>query len=277
MESIFNFFNQGWVGSLIGIVGVVFGIVGMFSYKFSKSTAKPSFQTSSLSLLGSRDDNLPEDVTVLYKGTKVERLSKSTIVIWNNGTEVLNGEDIVDSDPVRFSFPEGSNILSYNIVKITRDTNKVSLKKEEATENELYIQFSYLDPKDGATIEILHDSEDSHPLVKGTIKGLPKGVENLGRFYRNRPLNTNFPFNLLLSNRKMLLGLFIVAGLCLFILGMLPIGLTNIVLKKKDLDESSFRVALSITGLIYAALPAALLWYRREKYPKKLNISETES
>ncbi|HHF2955190.1 TPA: hypothetical protein ACPJ0D_000317 [Vibrio diabolicus] len=277
MESVFNFFNQGWVGSLIGVIGVIFGVVGMFSYKFSKSSAKPSYQAASLRLIGRDEDNLPEDVTVLYKGTEVERLAKTKLVIWNNGTEVLNGEDIVESDPLRVSFPVGSNILSYQVIKTTRDTNQFSLYKDESVENELYIQFSYLDPKDGATIEILHDSEERHPSILGTIKGLPKGLEYLGRFYTNKTTNAKFPINFLLSSRKLVLWVTIFMGILFFFGSLLPAEITKIVIEKDPTNDTALRVILGVTGFVYTVMPATLLWSRREKYPKVLSTNELES
>src|SRR5690554_688789 len=165
-DSVFSFFNQGWVGSLIGIVGVIFGFIGIFSYKISKSTAKPSFQKSSMRLLGKNEDNLPDDVTVLYKGVEVARLTKTTFIIWNNGTEVLNGEDIVKDDPLRICFDKGSNILSYKILTYTKGVNKFRASKADAHPEELLIDFLYLDPNDGVVIELLHDSEARYPQFK---------------------------------------------------------------------------------------------------------------
>ncbi len=37
MEEIFEFFNQGWIGSLIGVIGIILGVIGIFSYRISKS------------------------------------------------------------------------------------------------------------------------------------------------------------------------------------------------------------------------------------------------
>ena len=112
MEKIINFFNQGWVGSVIGLLGVIAAVV---LFLRSRRAAKPSFQKSSLRLLGKNENNLPDEVTVLFKEKKVERLTKTTLILWNNGNEVLKGEEVVDTDPLKISFNEGDHILSpYN-------------------------------------------------------------------------------------------------------------------------------------------------------------------
>lgn len=277
MEAIFAFFNQGWVGSLIGVIGIIFGVIGMFSYKFSRSMAKPSYQKSSLRLLGRKEDNLPDDVSVFFKGDEVERLTKTTIVIWNNGTEVLNGENIVQSDLLRFSFPVGSNILSFNIIKNTRDTNNFSLSKGKDRNNELLMNFSYLDPKDGATIEILHDSEELYPEIKGTIKGLPKGVEDLGRVYSNKATKVKMPLGLALPNVKLFLWIAMILGLSVLVLGLLPNDIVEIAINK-DIEKikSPAKSVFIVTGILYFFLPAYMLWDRRERYPKALRIDEIE-
>ncbi|MGM8890086.1 hypothetical protein ACS8FA_04430 [Psychrobacter sp. 1Y1] len=198
-------------------------------------------------------------------------------MIWNNGTEVLSGEDIVESDLLRFSFPEGSNILSFNVIKNTRDINDFSLSKDEDRNNELVINFSYLDPKDGATIEILHDSENLYPKIIGTIKGLPKGVEDLGSVYSNKPINVKSPFGFIFANRKLVFWIAIILGLSVFILGLLPDEIVEIVVNEKSVDDKrALKIAFIITGALYTLLPASILWYRREKYPKALKADEIE-
>ena len=72
MQGVFDFLNQGWVGSLVGIIGV---IVGLFLYKRSTRTATPAYQKSSLRLLGQNEDILPEEVTVFFKDEEIARLT----------------------------------------------------------------------------------------------------------------------------------------------------------------------------------------------------------
>ena len=281
LQELFNFFNQGWVGSLIGVVGVLIGAIGIFSYKISKSRAKPSFQKSSLRLLGRDEDNLPEDVTVLFKGQEVDRLTKTQLIIWNNGTEVLNGEDIVSDDPLRIAFTEGTNILSYKILKTTRDVNKFSIKKDEDKPSQLFISFSYLDPSDGITLELLHDSSERYPNILGTIKGIPKGFDDLGRVILNfvPAKNTKAKNPLLFLSRKpkLVLSVAILLGLSMVLLGFLPQETRDIILSNNVDDSFDQSIVFIIAGILYTAMRLSLLWLRRKRYPKLLEIEEDES
>ena len=181
MAEIFTFFNQGWVGSLIGLIGIILGIIGIFSYKISKSIAKPSYQKSSLRLIGREEDNLPKDVKVTYKGNEVDRLTKTTLTIWNNGSETLDGNDVVDSDPLLISFEPNNRILSYKVIKRTKKANAFELVNFDNSPNKLGLKFEYLDPKDGVVIELLHDSEKRYPVFSGTVKGIPNGFVDQGK------------------------------------------------------------------------------------------------
>lgn len=282
-QDAFQFFNQGWVGSIIGIVGIILGGIGIFSYKISRSIAKPSYQKSSLRLLGRNDDNLPKDVTVLFKGKEVDRLTKSTLILWNNGTEVLNGEDIISSDPLRISFKDGANILGYKILKKTKVVNDFQLEMKEESPHNLYFKYSYLDPNDGVSIEVLHDSKERYPELNGTIKGLPKGFEDLGRVYTNnvpnRIVKSKSPIAIIFGHRKLVFLLATLIGIGMVIFGLLPQEMRDLLLTeggetKPKIDQSYFFIVL---GVVYAAMPASVLWLRRKRYPKLLEIEEIES
>ena len=177
MQGVFDFLNQGWVGSLVGIIGV---IVGLFLYKRSTRTATPAYQKSSLRLLGQNEDILPEEVTVFFKDEEIARLTRTILILWNNGSEVLYGDKIVAKDPIRISFDAGDTILGFRILKRSTDVNDFSVRKDNPNPHQLTVSFSYLDPGDGASVELLHDSEKRYPEVRGSIMGLPKGFKDLG-------------------------------------------------------------------------------------------------
>jgi len=281
MSEMFQFFNQGWVGSLIGVIGIALGIMGIFSYRISKSIAKPSYQKSSLRLIGREEDNLPSEVTVTYKGKVVERLTKTTLILWNNGSESLDGKNIVAADPLTLKFDEQDNILSYNIIKRTKDVNGFSIEKNENSPRELFLSFDYLDPDDGVVIELLHDSANKYPELTGTIKGLPNGFVDHGRVMEKRSIKGKGVLGLLLNNHKFIFAVAIAIGLAFTIFGLLPQEWRDLMLntlpeseKQKSITEQP--LFFIVFGLLYSSMPAFLLWLRRKKYPKQLEALEIE-
>ncbi|WP_430468852.1 hypothetical protein [Vreelandella titanicae] len=282
MQDIFNFFNQGWVGSLIGLVGIMLGALGIFSYKISRSVAKPSYQKTSLLLIGREEDSLPEEVMVTYKGRPVERLTKTTLILWNNGTEVLDGKNIVETDPLIMAFLDGDSILSYKILKQTKDANKIHVEKNNENLSQLKIMFEYLNPNDGLILEILHDSEKRYPKITGSIKGVPKGFLDLGSVYEDKQAKIKGPLGIVLSKTRILFGVTVALGLGLMLFGLLPEGLRQVVVKFPSDAESVKSIAeqplfFIVLGGVYAAMPIYFLWSRRKKYPKNLYVEEVES
>ncbi|MCR9366762.1 hypothetical protein [Vibrio antiquarius] len=277
-DSIFNFFNQGWVGSLIGLLGIVLGIVGIFSYKISKSAAKPAYQKTSLRLLGREEDNLPEDVTVTYKGLEVQRLTKTTLVVWNNGTEVLDGDAILQRDPLRLEFEDGTNILSYKILKSNRTTNEFTLNKCDQNENRLKVNFLYLDPNDGVTIEILHDSKARYPKFKGTIKGHPKCFEDLGGvvLFGQKTTKVTGPLGLIYSNIKLFMIIPILMGIGAVLFGIQPEFFMGLLGEERGDSLVGMKWEMIVVGFLYIILPTALLLTTRAKYPKSLKPIDIE-
>jgi len=62
---MFDFLNQGWCGSIIGIIGVVIGIIGLVLYRNSKIGARPSCQLKAIRLIGKDEQELPREVNIL--------------------------------------------------------------------------------------------------------------------------------------------------------------------------------------------------------------------
>lgn len=279
MQELISFFNQGWVGSLLGFVGIIVGALGIFSYKISKSIAKPCFQILSLRLLGRNEDNLPKEVTVLFKGKEVDRLTKTTLILWNNGTEVLDGKDVIPSDPIQIAFDTDDNILSYKILKRTKEVNNFRLIKSEEHPHQIMVNFDYLDPNDGVVLEMLHNSKKRYPKITGTIKGLPKGLLDLGTVYPSKQYKSKSPLVTLLNHRKKIYGSAIFVGLSMVIFGFLPQELRENIfnsLRKSDDTMLTEPIFFVVFGLLYASMPVFFLWSRRKKYPKQLEFDEIE-
>ena len=266
MEGVVGFLNQNWIGSLIGIIGFCVAIVGILvGFYYSKRDPKPVYQYWSRRILGKDEDNLPQDVSVKFKGIEVNRLNRTTLIFWNDGTKVLNGSDIVKTDPLIISYPKGSKILSYQILRQTKDANGFSLKFASHKRNELLIDFDYLDPKGGATCEIVHDSRKQYPEVLGSIKGIPSGFKILGKVHRHLAWRV-FPF--LKGSQKIFIqktSLWIVMLIGFFIL------ISEIIWKDLIRLDNSFFMVL---GIVYILLPVLPLWLMRRRYPENLDVSD---
>ncbi|WP_213150463.1 hypothetical protein [Stutzerimonas balearica] len=271
-KQAFDFLNQGWVGSLIGVAGILAGL--FFSYKFSRKSPRPAYQRSYLTLLGKEEDNLPDEVEVFYQGSKVERLTKSKIVFWNDGNEVLERSKFVSSDPVTVAFPQGTNILSYHVVKPTREVINFSVNKVLSENNSLRIEFDYLDPKDGAVIEILHDGAAKYPMITGSFMGVPKGIENYGSVSEPPPVNAPKYIRIFFRSNVMYWAALSV-GLFMLAAALIPEEVFTRYIDKRDQDGELGKFVLTGLALLYTILPAILLWWRRRRFPKSLNIEQS--
>lgn len=281
MQEILSFFNQGWVGSLLGLIGIIVGAAGVFSYKISKSTAKPTYQKLSLRLIGRDEDNLPKEVTVFFKGKEVDRLTKTTLILWNNGTEVLEGKDIIKPDLIQIAFDEGDNILTYSIIKKTKVVNNFELIKNEENPHKLTVNFDYLDPNDGVVLELLHDSNKRYPKITGTVKGLPNCFVDLGSIYSGKQNKHKLRVGaFLFKYSKIPFGVMIFIGFAMAIFGLIPQEARSVIFlnltgghESKLINKPMFFLIL---GFLYALPPVVILWSRRKKYPKQLECNEIE-
>ena len=271
MREILDILSEGWVGSLVGIAGLV---AGLLLYRRSVRTAKPSFQKSALRLLGRKVDSLPAEVEVFFRSERIERLTRTTLIFWNNGTKVLYGDKIVKKDPIRICFHHDDRVLSFEIVKTTKEVNDFSIDRDNDKPYQLLLNFSYLDPGDGASVELFHDSNSRYPKVTGSIMGLPRGFEDLGIVdTMTVGLSSASLIETLVQNRRFALWVLVVLGLGIATMGVLPAEVRAAMAFPED-TEVPWWVMVGL-GLLYSAAPAALLWLRRKRHPKALSLDHS--
>jgi hypothetical protein len=275
LQDLFNFLNQGWVGSLTGFIGIVIGILGIYSYKISKSHGLPTVQKHSLRIIEKEKTAVSDDLEILFKGKKVERLTKTIIVFWNDGTETINGSDVVASDKISFSFSHGERILSSKIICVTRAVNHTSLVNSKDQNNKVNLIFDFLDPNDGVTIELLHTDKKRYPSITGTIKGVPSGIYDAGSYIDDNTQSPNTYINVVFKKRKYLYYSALAIGLTIVLLGLLPSSIYEYIetFLKSEQNKNIVmpeRWLFIVVGGIYAFMPVYLLWSGRRKYPKVL-------
>jgi hypothetical protein len=271
MSYIFNFFNQGWVGSLIGLTGFIYAI---FTYKKSKIGSRLVAQMKSGRVIG-RNSSTPDEIEIFYKGNKVKRVIKTNIILWNSGTKTIFGSNIVGKDPLRIEVSPEEEIISFNILKSTKSANEITITGN--SKNAVNINFNYLDSNDGASIEVFHTDNTLNPNIKGTIIGMPKGaiVDKYG-FDLNYAPNS---YKLLFSKKFILstapIGL---VGIPIFIFSRIPQYkgfIDQIMMIGNSLDTLYY--SLLIVSVIYTFGPILMLYSNRRKYPKELLLDEFEN
>ena len=156
----------------IGIVGIVVGIAGsLVAYFRPRIKKRLACQMTYTCYFREDEYRLPKDAKFTFQDEDVARLTKTTIVLWNKGTEELYGKSIDAGDPICVSFSEGDRILSHEFVTCTRESTAPDAVRGIA-DHELRLYYDYLNPGDGFALEVVHDSADSLPEVKGSVKGL---------------------------------------------------------------------------------------------------------
>lgn len=174
MEDWKELLSKAWLNGLFGLFGGLIGIVGIVLFFTTRSRSRIAAQINSLELVGAKSV-LPDEIEFLFRGNKVPKVTLSRIAIWNSGNQTLTGGQIVDGDPLCILTSEGSEILEASILKRTRQVNEFSCVRKDDVPNEALCRFDYLDPQDGALIQIIHTGTDKVQVV-GTLRGIRKRI-----------------------------------------------------------------------------------------------------
>lgn len=272
MDSFFNLLSQGWLGTVVGLIGIILAIL---FYLRSKRKSKLAFQSDHVSLVGRPGAAFPDEVEIRFSGNTVPRISANTIVIWNCGDQTIRGADLVNKDPLRLEVPDTDRILKFTVLKQTRGVNAWNF--DQSNTNKLNLTFDYLDPGDGISLEIIHTASGNDLDVTGTIKGIPKGLHNYGRTFRSvYRRRTNIPFPL--RQPRVIFFIAVFLGIVLMLFGLLrpqlELWLPSSFTEQKLTEPRQISWPYAFMGFLYAALPAYLLWSRRKRYPATLEPEE---
>lgn len=157
------------LGLSLGVLGIALAII---FYLKSQRISKLRYDLYSHSLVEGLSTAL-DDLEVIYKGEKQDRITVTRFVFWNAGTETIRKNDLTN-DIFRIACSPEIKILDQKIVTIAKVTNEISLCSLLTDEEDCSIPviFDYLDTHDGAVIQIVHNGHVSNRFVlKGSIKG----------------------------------------------------------------------------------------------------------
>lgn len=240
-----------WVGILVGLIGLTVGILGIVMTVRSRRRCHVTTISEDFALIGA-DAVYPDEIEVRYRGVQVPKVTASIVWIWNSGNTTVRRTDIVPDDPLRFQF--SGDVLNVAVRTVTRDVIGISALTSPKRSTVL-VTFEFLDPRDGAILEVLHDGGIESPKSLGTIIGLPEGLDY-------RPLGRGRRWKV-----KSDVGAFVFAGTlialgCFFALVMSALGILGVV--SLENSPSVGAVALLLILGVGATLFAVSGWeYKR--------------
>lgn len=169
-----------WIASnWLSIISIVIGVgVSWHYYRKSERTVALS-HTSTDAILMSPAHEPDDRLRITWEGIDVPRVTKTSVAVWNSGTDTIRGDSLIESDPLRITVPDDAQLLRANLLTRTRDVTEAQIVA--IGNHAAVIQFKFLDANDGLSVEILHTGDSGQISVEGTVVGIPLGVSQLDR------------------------------------------------------------------------------------------------
>jgi hypothetical protein len=154
---------------IIGIFGIIIGVVvSIVTYLKTRRHIGASYYISTDRLIGPMGPRFL-GLEILYDGKKVSSFSSSKIFIWNRGTDAIRAGDIAPSWPLKIILSDSNCVLDHRTLYCSSMHSKLSTTLED--DGQIAISFDYLDPKQGAVLEVLHTGEGGPLYLTGSIIG----------------------------------------------------------------------------------------------------------
>ena len=115
-------------GIISAVLAVMFFIATVFLYFKAKKIKKPSwaYKTEEIIDLG---ENSPRELELLYAGKQVRGVYRTTVILFNGGSEIINSEDV--TVPMALTFTEGEILNEPQVKGISNEENKVMVEKQD--------------------------------------------------------------------------------------------------------------------------------------------------
>lgn len=158
-----------WVWFFVTLIVVAAGVFAFVSYFKSKRVKEPKYVIHTSNLIQDYS-NVLSKLDISYAGMKINNLSSTTIVMWNEGRDPINARDIAPSDPIIINLVGEGIIVNCYVVTVNNVANQISASL--LNEKQASIKFDFLDFRQGAVIQVFHTGKSSQDLaLQGTIIG----------------------------------------------------------------------------------------------------------
>jgi hypothetical protein len=159
-----------WVGTVIGLAGLVFGY---YWYLQTKIVIDPRYSLDDELIIDVRSHPLQGQVKITSNEAPVQQLSRCTLVLWNAGRQTLRMDDFAPGSAGPIVLLSGHIVGSPEVLSNRPECSPSVL----ADGNTLSVQFSFLDRGDVLVATTLYDGQgEASPEFKAVIMGVPQGV-----------------------------------------------------------------------------------------------------
>lgn len=176
----------------IGLTGIFLSVL---FYAKGRKSKRPIYDLRTFNLIKDSINKI-DSVKIYYHDKKIDNLSITKVVIWNEGKETINSSDIAQNDPFIINIEEEYLFLNCKILSQKNSANGFSIKKIDS--NQIEINFDYFDFREGIIIELHHTAtNDKNITIKGSFKGAKCIERNLSPkkipgFQRYELMDINF-------------------------------------------------------------------------------------
>lgn len=140
---------------LLSILTFILGVVG--SYLISRNFEIKAQIRMDINSFGIINDSIGiSNVTLECNGTKIDTLTKTSVMFWNSGRKCITRKDILGDPYMKIEFSQDVEIFECKIIKNNEKSNKICIFSDN---NVVLIEFEYLKPGNGAIIDILHNGD----------------------------------------------------------------------------------------------------------------------
>ncbi|GGK32346.1 hypothetical protein GCM10007962_28380 [Yeosuana aromativorans] len=233
LRDFFNTLSQNDILNFVFLILAILSIlISIILYVKSKKEKEPVYLLRSFNLFKGNKKSL-KDLSIDYKGEKVEKLTITNVSFWNKGKMTINKNDIVEKDRLRINFPKEIKILGADIVFEKNSINGFTTYVENET-NSVFFDFDYIDKNQGMKFRIYHDGLPSDEIsIEGSIKGVNKikNGEHTSEFYADKLFDNTIGLPRKIMNNtvwKLYVILFIPIVIVIFFIGSISSGLRNI-------------------------------------------------
>lgn len=174
MTDLKAFLSDPLVGTVLGIVGIG---LALYTYFRAKHVSRVSYGMRETEVIGTPEAAFTDQLTVLFRGSPVPRLTTTNLKLWNSGNVTIRSDDFAAGDPLTLTAGAHGEILQVVLVRQTRPVNGAWVIQSDATT--AHLGFEFIDPNDGFEIRVVHTEHVNVMGIKGTVIGLPGGLSRV--------------------------------------------------------------------------------------------------